>query len=273
MTRVAQFHTWLTWLLLYLSNNFGECNQVTRSRRLSPSNSSIDGASITISQNSNVNIQNDAWNIDVTTQKKFDLHLKLDDTLAFINGSNNISLDIYGNTTLPTANWLDLDLLVAFSVDGNEYISVAIRLDNIQRNMIYPRCATDPSLPAATAVGAINQSMASTQDRWRTAIVTTSNSNTDAWMQPPYQDKINGWPLTFELFNDPISNRLQFSFTNDGWKQTCHFHSFTTNRGLDIFMALEDNTEQISLTEMDITSVYNQDIIGMKLHPFNCMGL
>ena len=246
MTRVTQFHTWLTWLLLYLSNNFGQCNQITQSRSLSPSHSSIDGTSISILQNSNVNIENNAWNIDVTTQKNFDLHLGLDDTLAFINRSNNITLDIYGNTTLPSP--IDLDLLVAFSVDGNEYISVAIRLDNIQRNMIYPGCATDPQL-AATALGNINQSMTFTQRRWNTLNMPATNANTKVQMKPPYEDKINGWPLRFQLFNDPLSNRLQFSFTNNGLTQTCYF------------MALEDNTEQISLTKMDITSTITRTLL------------
>ena len=104
-----------------------------RSVILTPSNSESDGASISIGDlNPDTTASSFEWTIDTTTYIGSNLILSLDDTWGFYAIDESvIDISIEG-----VSDASELDLVLSFSIDADNYFSTLISMDNSQNNEI-----------------------------------------------------------------------------------------------------------------------------------------
>eukprot|EP01084_Bolivina_argentea_P158040 275340_1 len=229
-------------LLLVLTN----AQEVSRTATLTPSNIAMNGAYI---QN---NIQevtkpnyNDAWWVNVLSQSTWHFILSLDQTWGFDpHHTSSISLTINSPAIRTT------DLLFGFTTNNAHYISMAIPMDNVGRDVkIYPQCNT-----MTAGMGDIS----ALPDFDRNCDI--AGGSCTNWHSAPFNTRnlILTPPFTFTLENDPIRNTLQIyldsvSYT-PGLVSKCAFAAFPAQEGLKIYMAGNDMGESFMVSSFDVTA-------------------
>eukprot|EP01084_Bolivina_argentea_P230501 388850_1 len=138
---------------------------------------------------------------------------------------------------------VDLDVLFVFSVANDQYITHWLSFDQTYSNTIYPArgkytsCdTTNPKTPLASVniKGCVLESTCN--DATDRGSKTTGG---DEWgfMQPQnLPRRLNAWPMTIQLTNDPIKHQTHTTITTPSWgawAQGCAYNqSFRAEQGL-----------------------------------------
>ena len=227
---------------------------------LTTSQTSENGADITILDSSVATISNNEWNIKIpyfqynsgVDQYGFDMLLNLDNSWGFHpTKESTLDITIYSDDNTGGS---DQDLIISFSVDNSKYISIFFTLDNTYGNAIYPNCGS------SLASGNINNIVSvSSADRESKCF---GNAELHR-LQPQNSNYYNYWPITISLRNRPGANRLYVSVTNPQISvqpnaQTCEYsRSFPTDKGLQMYMAADEYSDRsISLSQFKIDYSY-----------------
>ena len=264
---------------------------VIKSTVLTTSNTDQHGATIEIQDdyNPDCTIINDLWTINVSEkadnlnqiwpQRGYHLEINLDNTWGFdpnqvssvrftILSPTNISSNIPSNDS----NY-DLDLTVTFSVNNNQFVVPILRLDSAESNKIYPACdtASNPTqlIPKGDVKDCVDRRVCNDANRnsggdcnrprsCKSTIGQDNGNHTN--MQPPnlnvIPQRLNNFPLTLILTNDPIKDQSFLTLSTQDWngfKQRCGYgESFDTDAGLQIYLALDDGGEYIQFNEFHI---------------------
>eukprot|EP01083_Nonionella_stella_P153086 491366_1 len=245
--------------------------QVVKSVSLTTSNSDIMGATIACIH-SDCNINENEWQLSVSNRgnayEGFHLQIDLDNSWGFHSTKpSTISLTMHGThdgtTSLGSS---DLDPVFSFSVNNAKYITVWPTFDNRFPNLIYPSSntceayhSTNPTTKLAN--GDIKQCVAQTtcfgeQERAHKA----TGGDMHGYMNPKRDPPDNAWPTTITLTNDPINNELRVQLNTPSWSspQGCAYgEPFSTNLGLQIYMAADEEDEHIEFTQFDISYAYD----------------
>ena len=236
----------------------------TKSVALEPDKSSQEDASVIVNPNyTGASVTDWWWTIYTQTQIGYALHVSLNNSWGF--DSNFVSIM---EITIDGENWVgddqDIDLCIAFSVNDSQYVSLYTRLDNIDNDRIYPNCTTSSITPIGQ--GNINE-LVSRDININRGLKSMNNITIDGQygylMLPAAPHTINrsiDWPLKYTLRNDPDNDKLIVSFTNEAWQepdkdiviQQCVYSSFQTNQGLDIYIAGDDNYENLGIHQITI---------------------
>ena len=168
-----------------------------------------------------------------TDQIGFAMLIPLDASWGFhATELSSISLKMFSNRPLVDG---DQDMLISFSVAGEQFFSLNINMDNNDANQIYPQSGDDLAKGNVSAL--VNE------DNGLKRYEKTSDSN--------FQDidgtvGQNAWPMHFELLNDPLNDTLRVRITNpsitdDADVQSVTFSSsFATEQGMQIFFDGDD---------------------------------
>ena len=253
---------------------------VIKSTHLNTSHTDQDGARIEIQNlyNPDCTILDDQWIINVSAQSDNDaqlypqrgyhLEMNLDNTWGFHpNQVSSIRLTILSPTNISSNNSThDPDLSVTFSVNNNQFIVPMLKLDGLSSNKIYPDCDTssNPTQPIPRGdvkdcvdrirCNAANRNSNGTCNRPRSCKSTIGlNFNNYTNMQPSnlmaIPQRLNNFPLTLTLTNDPIKNQSFITLSAQDWngfQQGCGYgQSFDTDAGLQIYL---DDTDSPTIS-------------------------
>ena len=247
------------------SSSYSSSYYQKKSITLSPSNSSENGASIIILNTNDVITSKHQWRITPSNQIGFHLQLHLNQSWGFHPSFPSlITITISGSVPV---TMIEIDPILSFSVNNNQYITTMNRMDNTRSNLIYPPCNNKIVSPLAN--GNINEIVNSTNNNISRSYKSTGNGKYRIkWKPLSYPNHRNILPITYTIYNDPIHNISYFSYTNprflndsESFFQDCLYSSFKTEQGLDLFFALDDNDEEIILNQFDIHYVYFSNII------------
>ncbi len=250
-------------------------SSVIKSVNLTTINTNQNDASIVIGNafvDVNVDNINEAWDIyvGIDSQKGYHLEIDLNNTWGFhATKESAISFTMHSSTTTKPD---DLDVLVTFSVNNNQYITALFAIDGKISNRIYPALCDTSSSPTVTlSTGDIKQCVDSDNcgnggnTREDKATGVTGDGNYVPILPNNYDptNRRTEWLLTISLVNNPITDTLYTTISNpswNGWTQSCGYgDSFATNSGLQIYIGLDDADEQVSFTKFDIKYSYNTD--------------
>eukprot|EP01084_Bolivina_argentea_P058088 106065_1 len=233
-----------------------------KSTLLTPSNASQHGAVVGILHNdAYVNTNNNVWTINTTTQIGYPMSVSMNSSWGFhSNLTSTIQFTIDSTTNISP---YDLDLSISFSINKQQFISMAIRLDNKNDTRIYPNCSTRNavSIQSGDVTALVNAP-------YGHARFTKAMGNTVGYPMLPHDpfsnNHLNRFPLIFKLTNNPIQNKLYLSLTNPEWlnnhnnySQHCVYTSFKTGQGLDVYFGLDDIGEIMDITSIEIKYYYD----------------
>ena len=233
----------------------------------------INGAKITNLSPSTVTINQNAWDLDVISDKdQWGLWLKTDATWGFDSSlPSSFTLTLYGTTRSSPS-----DLLISFS-DGmdTKYSTLLIKLNGQKENMIAPGCdsinnPTQPLMPGDVYYTMLDNPPVGSRE-CRPAYIDATNTCSYETLGPA---AVQQWPLVFTIENYPIENHSVVRFESDGYfAVSCGFgESFLTNTGMNIWLtALVNDNYQIEKMELEysILSPTNYPTILPSMHPTN----
>ena len=268
----------LSTLLILLSYMLSSNAVIIKSVNLTSSNTNDNNAQISIgSSNVDCWTQSNEWRIDVcsfgsgcnsnTYQRGYHLEISLDNSWGFHpTKPSTISITMHSDTNLNSQS--DLDLIATFSVNSNQYFSYFIALDERNPNQIYPECidANPPtqSIANGDVKSCVESSYCSSAGCSERDCKALGGSNHDTvFPSNTANNKDNAFPMTIALENDPISGESYTRISTPSWNewtQGCGFgEAFATNSGLQIYLALDDDGEQLQFQEFYITYSYDTD--------------
>ena len=247
---------------------FQSHSTIIKSVSLTTSNTNDNNAQITIgSANNDCYVWDNTWEIEVdnrwNSQRGYHLEIDLDNSWGFHpSNPSTITLTVHSDTSIDKQP--DLDLLVTFSVNKNQYLTHWFGLDNANPNSIYPGPCDISSSP--TTLLASGDVKACVESNW--CVETdrrdqkATNNNQNKYIMPQNQftdddiDHDDAFPMTIKLTNDPINNQLSTvisSPTWNGWTQGCRYGNvFATASGMQIYLALDDADEFLQIEEIYI---------------------
>ena len=166
-------------------------------------------------------------------------------------------LKIYSNSNFNDG--LDRDLIVSFSQNRQKYVTILIRMDNLNPNEIHPACDKEEIPTQKFSSGDIEQLInadngqdrlyKSTQGDIREPILPETS-----WANP------NGNPMALSFYNDPVEgiSYYDYSLPNQPVYQWCGFNeSWTSEFPLDIFISGDNDDERINIDHFEILLEYD----------------
>ena len=227
------------------------------STTLTTSNTSNNGATLTISDTNSVTTDNNQWNIESPVQDNWPMLLNLNTSWGFhSNEESIITLTLSGNN--PTGT--DEDIYIAFSVGDSQYFAIFFTLDNNlpgdADNPIWPNCG-DPLQSGSVYEQVVNEEF-TTNNRF-------GNVMLSGWeyLSDTSGDMDNGMPITITLRNQPNLDRLIITVESGASAntQTCTFtSSFDTNQGMQIYFAGDGDAGETTVTFDQIDITYSFDL-------------
>ena len=182
-------------------------------------------------------MNDESMNITVASQSDYDITMNLSNEWSFHPSKpSSILLQINSNQPINRA----LSIIISFSV-SSKYFSIILSMDNTTApTLIYPQCDTHLSS------GNILDAMKNSTNR-RQTIANGQISDAISFH--------NEWPLILQITNHPMDNFIAFSLSNSskGKQQECKFmESMSTQNGMSIFIAGDQNGQSFSITNMSI---------------------
>eukprot|EP01084_Bolivina_argentea_P220179 373198_1 len=233
-----------------LSTNVSTPYLVTNSAELTPTKLSQNGASLSIDIPSLVTDNGLEWTMNGGTYVDFHQHISLDNTHWGQQRTLSSQLDITINSIYTSGTPSDLDLVISFSINNTQYMSLMIRMDNNDnpRNRVHPNC--DTSLPTSNtwALGNVQSLVAIDNGQGRDVKAGVDDPAVYTRMQNMY----NYWPLQFTFINNPSQDYLEFKYLS----QTCYFKSLIPNQGFDVYIGTEQNHETFKISSWTFNYSY-----------------
>mmetsp|Transcript_43396 Transcript_43396/g.71686 ORF Transcript_43396/g.71686 Transcript_43396/m.71686 type:complete len:420 (+) Transcript_43396:19-1278(+) len=235
----------------------------TRAKRvtLTPATDSIDGATITVLHDTNVNASANEWEINCTSRQFFAMQISLDASWGF-NASVPSNTTFLIHSATPTQTSADLELILAFSVNNSRYWSTEINTKQANANTmdyhkVGPQCDTNvPPLPTSRLfsddVKAKMDENIGLKDR-----DTVAMPRKHEW-QPI--ESVFYFPLQITIEHDPINAVMYIYHVQANYTQKCGFaETFEAEQGLQIYFHVENVGESVSVQSFDIEYVVGVD--------------
>eukprot|EP01084_Bolivina_argentea_P311857 539861_1 len=245
-------------LLPLIHNIFSQRTVSTKSVRLTPSATYVDGVSIITGFNE-VQLTNNQWLVTTTTQNRWHFIMFIDQSFAFdpyLTSQLKITINTNQNSWYPGN-----ELLFGFTSTNTQYISAYIpmspEVNEYLPNQIYPACNQSPLSGQPFAPGDI----ASIPKYDRSCDIAGGSCANWRNMIPPNIGHTPQKSFSFILQNRPLTNNLDISFDSTsyppGLLQTCTFGTtFPINtRGLKIYIASNDPGSIYTINSFDIESI------------------
>ena len=246
-----------------------------KSINLTTTNTKQDGANITVLLPNEVTTTNSSWNIVVSQQIGFHLQIDLDETWFTFNETSVLTLTLYSDTPIPDPYSPDLDLLITFSANADQWITAFLLLD-VNSNRVTPGGCQPEEAQEPINSGDIESivNLESYQGQINRDVKIAPGDSFGTF-HPGNRDSNrnykNSFPMSITLINDPISDILEVTVTNPEWLeesfiQTCTYtSSFDLENGLQIYIGGDDNGEEISFRAFGIS--YSTDILYTTTTP------
>eukprot|EP01084_Bolivina_argentea_P276259 471362_1 len=198
------------------------------------------------------------WHINVIEQSGSDLAISMNEKWKFDSFKpSKISIIIDGITPQESIQSnKDTDLLILFGttydINRHQFFSVGFHLDEARYSYkIYPN--TNETLAIGNIKNIIeNNNNMQPIDRWQ------RYSQNNQWVNAIPEYKLAAkWPLYFTIINYPNINKVIYQWrdgiNNNNVINVEYLSSFTTQKGLDIYIAGDNINEQLIIKNINIT--------------------
>eukprot|EP01084_Bolivina_argentea_P225291 380753_1 len=218
--------------------------------KLDPSNMNVDGVSVIMDPYNSgtglVQIVNNEWVI-TGNNNEFQMEISLSNKFGFSDKYKSIlQFTIYG-----TGGTINLDPVISFSVDSNEYWSSLLMMDNDNKNRIII-CDTSDNPTEKLLTGNVKAKVQSVSKALSDSVLDGSWGYWKPRSASSSDD--NAWPIIYKIVNDPILNEMFVSITNPKRLNTqkCGFgQAFTADKGLQIYIGI-DAGQTLKIKQFDV---------------------